>query len=98
MGMKKIIRQIEEYVDEKISESYSEGYRDGMEDALTDRDIGFADGIRGERDRIIKMFKFLSQQELEAGSGNKAKMYHDVAELVNIANMSFEDGDEDDDV
>lgn len=93
MGMKKIIRQLEDYIQDRVSDAYAEGYREGLEDS----DLGYASGIKAERERVIGMFKFLAQQELEAGSGNKAKTYHDMAELVNIANIDFTNHQEDED-
>jgi hypothetical protein len=97
MGMKKIIKQIEEYIQDKVGEAYATGYSDGTNDAFVDCDLRFSEGVKAERDRVIGMFKFLAQQELESGSGNKAKMYHDVADLVNIANMDFSNYQDDED-
>jgi hypothetical protein len=84
--MKKIIKQIEEYVQDKIDEAYAEGYNDGNGDAFTDRDVGFYEGIANERERVISMFKMLSQQELVNGSAAKAKSYAMAADTVDVAN------------
>jgi len=92
MGMKKIIRQIEDYVKDKIDESYAEGYSDGSNDSYNDHDSGFAEGVKAERNRVIGLFTMLSQQELLNGSGSKAKSYADAAETVRVADI-FEQQD-----
>jgi hypothetical protein len=86
MGMKKIIKKIEEYVQDKIDEAYAEGYSDGSNDAYSDHDVGFVEGVKSERERVIGMFKMLAQQELANGSASKAKSYAMSADTVDVAN------------
>lgn len=96
MGMKKIIKAIEAHIQDKVDDAYSEGYYHGH----SDWDIQYGKGVRDERDRIINMFKMMSDMEMENGSATKAKQYYDAAALVKIADDmadlgEFVDNDED---
>lgn len=85
MGIKKIKKAIKAYA----NEAYEEGYYHGSDHA----DFQFDAGIKAERKRIIALFKMLSDNELEHGSGNKAKFWKDAADTVKIAD-DFEVFDE----
>lgn len=79
MGMKKIRKLI----GQEISKAYENGYVRGYESAY---DVGvYYDGIQAERKRVIDLFKMLSENELEHGSGNKAKFWKESADIVKIA-------------
>jgi hypothetical protein len=92
MGLKKIVRQLESYIEDKVDVAYLNGYESGSEDALVCHEVGFAEGVQAERDRVIGLFTMLAQQELLNGSGSKAKAYADAAETVRVANV-FEQQD-----
>ena len=96
MSIKKSLKKLNIAIDQEIQESYDAGYQDGLEDSILDQEFSFNSGVRAERDRVIGLFKMLSEQELTAGSGNKAKLYRDMAELVAIADIDF-DSQEDED-
>jgi hypothetical protein len=87
MGMKKIRKLIEQEIDK----AYGDGYVNGYESSY---DAGVYDGIQAERKRVIDLFKMLSENELEHGSGNKAKFWKESADIVKIAD-EFEVFDED---
>lgn len=87
MGIKKIKRLIEQEIDK----AYGDGYVNGYESSY---DAGVYDGIQAERRRIIGLFKMLSDNELEHGSGNKAKFWKEAADIVKVAD-EFEVFDED---
>lgn len=90
MGMKKIIKQIHRYADE----NYELGYQAALENEAWQAEH-FEDGVRAERKRIVELFKMLSEQQLESGSGTKAKLYREVIDLIKIADMNFEEVEED---
>lgn len=96
MGIKKSIKKLYTVIDKEIQDSYRLGYQDGFDDAILDQDLSFNRGVKAERDRVVGLFKMLSEQELTAGSGNKAKLYRDMAELVAIANMDFDNQEDED--
>ena len=83
MGMKKIKREIQKYADAAYNDGYDEGYFDGN----TESDVRFNQGIAAERNRIINLFKMLSENELEQGSGQKAKHFREVVDLIKVADM-----------
>ena len=83
--MKKIKKALRAYA----NEAYEEGYAHGSDHA----DFQFSMGMKAERKRIIALFKMLSDNELEHGSGNKAKIWKDAADTVKIAD-DFEVFDE----
>lgn len=87
MGMKKI----KKLIGQEISKAYSDGYVDGYENSY---DAGVYDGIHAERKRVIGLFKMLSDNELEHGSGGKAKFWKEAADIVKVAD-EFEVFDED---
>lgn len=78
MGMKKIRKLI----GQEISKAYGNGYVKGYESSY---DAGVYDGIQAERKRVIDLFKMLSENELEHGSGSKAKFWKESADIVKIA-------------
>lgn len=75
MGMKKIRRLI----GQEVSKAYEAGYSKAFEVSY---DAGFYEGVGAEKDRVQQLLKMLSENELQVGSGTKAKMYRDVAELL----------------
>ena len=79
MKLEKIIKKLEEHVVEIAEDNYDMGYYDGHID-------GCNDGVATERERVINLFKMLSQQELANGSAAKAKAYAMAADTVDIAN------------
>jgi len=83
MGMKKIKREVQKYADAAYDDGYNEGYLDGSAEA-EDR---FNEGISAERNRIINLFRMLSENELEQGSGQKAKHFREVVDLIKVADM-----------
>jgi len=88
MNQKKFFKKIAKHVEVLASSSYSEGYDDGYNDGMNDgSDLGFTDGVKSERDRIIELFKARSQEELANGSSAKAKAFAMAAEIVDIANQ-----------
>ena len=88
MGMKKIIKAIEAHVQDKVDDAYSEGYYHGH----SDWDIQYGKGVRDERNRIINMFKMMSEMNMETGSAAKAKQYYEAAQLVRIPDDLQEQG------
>lgn len=86
MGMKKIRKLIEQ----EVSKAYGEGYANAFEGGY---DSGFYEGVGAERKRVIGLFKMLSDNELEHGSGNKAKFWKEAADIVKVAD-EFEVFDE----
>jgi flagellar biosynthesis/type III secretory pathway protein FliH len=81
MGMKKIVKAIEKLEAKAFDDGYDNGYAEGYADA---QDL-FNDGVRAERDRVIALFKMLSDNEMESGTGSKAKMWKIAADTVKIA-------------
>lgn len=79
MKLEKIIAKLEEHVVSVAEDNYDMGYFDGHID-------GVNDGIATERERVINLFKMLSQQELASGSAAKAKAYAMAADMVDVAN------------
>lgn len=86
MGMKKIKQEVERYADKAYHEGYKWGFKDGSESEEL-RDELFQEGVRAERQRIINLFNMLSAQELETGSGNKAKAFKEVVDLIKVADL-----------
>ena len=82
MGMKKIKQEIENHVQKIRDEAYEEGYYHGSAYA----DDQFEMGVKAERERIVALFKMLSDNELEHGSGTKAKFWKEAADIVKVAN------------
>lgn len=82
MKLEKIIAKLEEHVVDLAQDNYDMGYYDGHID-------GCNEGIATERERVINLFKMLSQQELVSGSASKAKAYAMAAEVVDIANADW---------
>jgi len=86
MKTKKLFKKIEEHIQERVDEAYSEGYDDGFDSAALDTDLAFRNGVEEERNRVINLFKMLSEQELLNGSAAKAKSWRAAADLVDVAN------------
>lgn len=86
MKTKKLFKKIEEHIDDRVSKAYGDGFDDGYNHAIGDVDLAFRNGIEAERNRVIGLFKMLSEQELLNGSGQKAKSYREAADLVAVAN------------
>lgn len=75
-----------------FEQGFSEGFDDGYEQAKAEL-LTYEDGVRAERDRVINMFKMLSETNMENGSASKAKQYYDAAALVKIADDMEELGE-----
>ena len=86
MKTKKLLKKIEEHIQDRMNDSYSEGYDDGYDNAVLDTDLAFRNGVEAERERVIGLFKMLSQQELVNGSAQRAKAYAMAADTVAVAN------------
>ena len=86
MKTKKLFKKIEEHIQGRVDKAYDEGYSDGFDSAALDVDLAFRNGVEEERNRVIGLFKMLSEQELLNGSGQKAKSYREAADLVAVAN------------
>ena len=82
MGMKKIIKEIERYADKAHSNGYDEGTFDVAEHYNEGYREGYNKGNTDERERVQRVLHIMSEQEMQSGSGTKAKMYRDVAELL----------------
>lgn len=83
MGMKKIRRLIGQEISKAYNNGWNKGWNVGWDTALENAEGKlFEDGVRAEKDRVQQLLKMLSENELQVGSGTKAKMYRDVAELL----------------
>ena len=99
MGMKKINKAIAAYAEKRYhfgyDEGYDSGYSQGYSEGYEDASDSFNDGVKAERKRIIDLFLMLSEQQLENGSGTKAKLYREVVDLIKIADMNFDEVEDD---
>ena len=86
MKTKKFFKKIEKLIQDRIDEAYSEGFNDGFDNATGDIDIAYRNGIEAERERVIGLFKMLSEENLVNGSAAKAKSWRAAADLVDVAN------------
>ena len=86
MKTKKLLKKIEEHIQGRVDKAYDEGYSDGFDSAALDVDLAFRNGVEAERERVIGLFKMLSQQELVNGSAQRAKAYAMAADTVAVAN------------
>ena len=86
MKTKKFFKKIEKLIQDRIDEAYSEGFNDGFDNATGDIDIAYRNGIEAERERVIGLFKMLSEENLVSGSATKAKSWRAAADLVDVAN------------
>ena len=82
MGMKKIIKEIKRYGDKAHSNGYDEGTFDRAEYYNEGYREGYNEGNTDERERVQRVLNVMSEQEMLSGSGTKAKMYRDIAELL----------------
>lgn len=80
MGIKKIIKEIERHSEKQ----YDRGYEDGIADEPNQLEY-WGEGVMQERNRIIALFKMLSDNELEHGSGTRAKFWKEAADIVKVA-------------
>lgn len=84
MGMKKIKKQIKEYAQLEWARGYGAGW-DACAASEGVRNEFFEEGVRAERERVIALFKMLSDSEFENGSPNKARAWKDAADIVKVA-------------
>lgn len=88
MGMKKIKKLIQKEISEGYGRGWDEGWDQGWASALNSEALNnelFENGVQAERKRIIGLFKMLSDNELEHGSGTKAKFWKEASDIVKVA-------------
>ena len=78
MGMKKIRRLIGQEIGKAYDNGYSKAFEIGYDD-------GFYEGAQAERKRVIGLFKMLSDNELEHGTGTRAKFWKEASDIVKVA-------------
>ena len=86
MKTKKLLKKIEQHIQDRVDKAYDEGYNDGFDSASLDTDLAFRNGVEEERNRVIRLFKMLSEENLVSGSASKAKSWRAAADLVDVAN------------
>lgn len=84
MGMKKIKREIQEYGNRQFDLGFDAGYESAYDNEAFKGEL-FEEGVQAERKRIIALFKMLSDNQLEHGSGTRAKFWKEAADVVKIA-------------
>lgn len=84
MGMKKIKREIAKIESKAFDDGYDIGFGTALNSEAFKNEL-FEDGIKAERERIIALFRMLSDNELEHGSGTKAKFWKEASDLVKMA-------------
>lgn len=88
MGYKRLKKELKEFGLQEWSKGHSAGWDRGYEDAFESETLRtqlFHEGVQAERTRIIGLFKMLSDNELEHGTGTKAKFWKEASDIVKIA-------------
>ena len=84
MGMKKIKKEIARIEDKAFNDGYDAGFNAALNSEALKNEI-FEEGIQAERKRVVALFRMLSENELEHGTGTKAKFWKEAGDLVKIA-------------
>lgn len=85
MGMKKITKAIEQAIDRAEIKGYDAGFEDGFAEGSLHADEQWGEGAKAERQRIVELFRMLCDNELEHGTGTRAKFWKEASDIVKVA-------------